>query len=42
MDNIKYDIIHIPELLDEGRICLFEKMQTIASLIVPFEYGITN
>ena len=41
-DNIKYDTIHYPELLDKKRDKLLRLAQLMCMINVPFEYGITN
>ena len=41
-DNIKYDILHNPCLLDEQRKRLFEVVQLMSQIVVPFEYGVNN
>jgi inositol hexakisphosphate/diphosphoinositol-pentakisphosphate kinase len=41
-DNIKFDVIHNPCLLDEQRRKLFEISQLMSQAVVPLEYGVTN
>ena len=40
-DNVKYDIIHNKELLNESTYELFNQIVLISNFILPFEYGIT-
>ena len=40
-DNIKFDILHNPHLIDKQRKDLFDLAQLMSQLIVPLEYGIT-
>ena len=41
-DNIKYDILHNPSLLNEKRMSLYERAQLLSQIVVPFEYGVNN
>ena len=40
-DNVKYDIIHNKELLNESTYELFNQIVLVSNFILPFEYGIT-
>ena len=40
-DNIKYDIIHNKDMLDEEAYELYENILLISHFLMPFEYGIT-
>ena len=40
-DNIKYDIIHNKDLMNEHSFELFEEISLLANFVMPFEYGIT-
>lgn len=42
LDNIKFDLLHNPELSSEFRMKLLSKSQQLCRIIVPMEYGITN
>jgi len=39
-DNIKFDLLHNAQMLDEERKSLFAKVQLLSSIVVPLEYGI--
>jgi len=41
-DNIKFDLLHNPELSCDFRLELLDKAQTLTRLLVPMEYGITD
>lgn len=41
-DNIKFDLLHNPELACDFRMTLLAKSQQLCRIIVPMEYGITN
>ena len=41
-DNIKYDIIHNKDLMNESSYELFEEVCLLANFVMPFEYGITR
>lgn len=41
-DNIKYDILHNPNLMSEVRMKLFEKAYLFSQLVIPFEYGVST
>jgi len=42
-DNIKYDMIHYPELRSDTKLeSLLRLAQMMCMINVPFEYGITN
>jgi inositol-hexakisphosphate/diphosphoinositol-pentakisphosphate 1-kinase len=41
-DNIKFDLLHNPHLMDEERKKLFEIAYHMSQVIVPLEYGSTN
>ena len=41
-DNIKYDIIHNKDLMNESAYQLFEEISLLANFVMPFEYGITR
>ena len=38
-DNIKFDVIHNPHLIDAQRKQLFDLAETMSKIIVPMEYG---
>ena len=40
-DNIKYDIIHNKDMLDDEAYDLYENILLISHFLMPFEYGIT-
>ena len=41
-DNIKYDLLHNPQFMDEKRRKLFEIAYLMSQIIVPLEYGVNN
>ena len=41
-DNIKYDIIHNKDLMNNSAYELFEEVSLLANFVMPFEYGITR
>ena len=41
-DNIKYDIIHNKDLMNESAYELFDEVSLLANFVMPFEYGITR
>lgn len=41
-DNIKYDIIHNKDLMNESAYELFEEISLLANFVMPCEYGITH
>lgn len=41
-DNIKFDNLHNPELMNEMRLELLESSQRLCRVIVPMEYGVTT
>ena len=41
-DNIKYDIIHNKDLMNNSSYELFEEVSLLANFVMPFEYGITR
>jgi inositol hexakisphosphate/diphosphoinositol-pentakisphosphate kinase len=41
-DNIKYDIIHNKELMNNSAYELFDEVSLLANFVMPFEYGITR
>ena len=41
-DNIKYDIIHNKNLINESGYLLFDIVSLLANFVMPFEYGITK
>ena len=41
-DNIKYDLIHNKDLMNESAYKLFFEIALLASFVMPFEYGITR
>lgn len=41
-DNIKFDVLHNPHLMDDERKKLFEIAQLMSQVIVPLEYGVNN
>lgn len=41
-DNIKFDLLHSPELINEERLRLLELSQLLCRVIVPMEYGVTS
>ena len=41
-DNIKFDNLHNPELMDKNMLDLMDISQLVARLLVPMEYGITT
>ena len=41
-DNIKFDLLHSPELINENRLRLLELSQLCCRVIVPMEYGVTT
>lgn len=41
-DNIKFDLLHNPELVCDFRLELLDKSQAMTRLLVPMEYGITD
>ena len=41
-DNIKYDIIHNKDLMNNSSYELFEEISLLANFVMPFEYGITS
>lgn len=41
-DNIKFDILHNPSIIDDERWKMFEIAQLLTQIIVPYEYGVTN
>ena len=41
-DNIKYDLIHNKELMNESAYKLFDEISLLANFVMPFEYGITR
>ena len=40
-DNIKFDLLHNPELINDERLELLELSQMLCRIIVPMEYGVT-
>jgi len=40
-DNIKFDLLHSPQLTNEHRLQLLALSQLLCRLIVPMEYGVT-
>ena len=41
-DNIKYDIIHNKDLMNESAYELFDEISLLANFVMPLEYGITR
>ena len=41
-DNIKFDLLHNPELASDDRLKLLAVSQELCRILVPMEYGITN
>lgn len=41
-DNIKYDIIHNKDLMNDSAYQLFDEISLLANFVMPFEYGITR
>ena len=41
-DNIKYDIIHNKDLMNDSAYELFDEISLLANFVMPFEYGITR
>jgi len=41
-DNIKYDIIHNKDLMNDDSYELFEEISILANFVMPLEYGITK
>ena len=41
-DNIKYDIIHNKDLMNESAYQLFDEISLLANFVMPLEYGITR
>ena len=41
-DNIKYDIIHNKDLMNNSAYELFDEISLLANFVMPFEYGITR
>ena len=41
-DNIKFDIIHNKDLMNNSSYELFEEVSLLADFVMPFEYGITK
>ena len=41
-DNIKFDIIHNKDLMNDSSYELFEEVSLLADFVMPFEYGITK
>ena len=41
-DNIKYDIIHNKDLMNNSAYELFDEISLLAHFVMPFEYGITR
>ena len=41
-DNIKYDIIHNKNLINESGFQLFDEVSLLANFVMPLEYGITK
>lgn len=41
-DNVKFDLLHNPELASDFRLKLLAKSQQLCRIIVPMEYGITD
>ena len=40
-DNIKFDNLHNPELINDMRLDLLDTAQLLCRIIVPMEYGVT-
>ena len=41
-DNIKFDIIHNKDLMNNSSYELYDEISLLANFVMPFEYGITN
>ena len=40
-DNIKFDLLHSPEMINQDRLELLALSQMLCRVIVPMEYGVT-